>query len=324
MKYHSLVSKIVMLCLWLFLIFAGTGSYSFASAGDADRQPKVKNAGDPISIATLSEVEGTSIGQLMVQALIHNGYEVEDKTGSSASIAVMRQAILNKEVDLIFDYDGDAVSYAKFEELDAFRKPRLGWQLIHDYDLKHNQLVWLEPSEANNTFIIATTKQFAAANNIKEMHDFARYVNKGGEVKLITPSYWIDGDQNLPGMELLYGFKLNRKTQTIIAEGLNERMVAEGKDGANFCLVYANQGSLNELKMTVIDDPLNAELRYSYCPIIRQEVLTKYPEIASILNPIFTGITNDDARYLNEQVQVKGRPGREVAIEYLTKKGFLH
>jgi osmoprotectant transport system substrate-binding protein len=306
------------------LILTFTGTFGSASAADANNQPKIKNTGDPILIATLSEVEGTSVGQLMIQALIHNGYEVEDKTGSCASVSVMRHAILNKEVDMIFDYDGDAVSYGDFGDLDAFRQPRVGWKLIHDYDLKNNQLVWLEPSEANNTFIIATTNKFAAANNIKDMDDFARYVNNGSEVKLITPSYWIDGNQNLPRMEKLYGFKLNRETQTIIAEGLNERMVAEGKDGANFCLVFANQGSLNELKMTVIDDPKNAELRYSYCPIIRQEVLEKYPEIAGILNPIFAGITNDDARYLNEQVQVQGRPGREVAIEYLTKKGFMN
>ncbi|ATW27453.1 glycine betaine ABC transporter substrate-binding protein [Candidatus Formimonas warabiya] len=323
MKYKGIIGKLVLLGLLSVLILALAGCGSSESTGDANDQPKIKNAGDPISIATLSEVEGTSVGQLIVQALIHNGYEVEDKTGSAASVDVMRQAILNKEVDMIFDYDGDAVSYADFGDMDAFRQPGVGWKLIHDYDLEHNQLVWLEPSEANNTFIIATTKEFAAANNIKNMHDFARYVNEGGEVKLITPSYWIDGDQNLPGMEQLYGFKLDRNTQTIIAEGLNERMVAEGKDGANFCLVFANQGSLNELNMTVIDDPLNAELRYSYCPIIRQEVLDKYPEIADILNPIFKGITNDDARYLNEQVQVNGRPGPEVAIEYLTQKGFM-
>ena len=45
---------------------------------------EVVNEGDPIRITTLSELEGTSIGQVMVQALIANGFEVEDKTGSSA------------------------------------------------------------------------------------------------------------------------------------------------------------------------------------------------------------------------------------------------
>ena len=39
----------------------------------------------------------------MVQALIYNGYEVDDRTGASASVDVMRSALLNREVDLIWD-----------------------------------------------------------------------------------------------------------------------------------------------------------------------------------------------------------------------------
>ena len=51
--------------------------------------------------------------------------------------------------------------------------------------------------------------------------------------------------------------------------------------------------------------------------------MDKYPEIADILNPIFSGLTDEDVRWLNEQIQINGRPGSEVAIEYLTDKGFI-
>lgn len=70
--------------------------------------------------------------------------------------------------------------------LDDFRQPEVGWQLINEYDQEHNGIVWLPPSQANNTFAIATTKAIAEETGIEDLHDFADYVNNGGEVKLIT------------------------------------------------------------------------------------------------------------------------------------------
>ena len=38
----------------------------------SDENTEIVNAGDPIRVTTLSELEGTSVGQVMVQALIYN------------------------------------------------------------------------------------------------------------------------------------------------------------------------------------------------------------------------------------------------------------
>lgn len=288
---------------------------------------EVKNPGDPITISTIAETEGTSIGKLMVQALKANGYEVEDKTGTAANINVMREAVINGEVDMIFDYDGDAYWYlddaAQAPSLDDFRVPGKGFKIIQEYDLANNNITWLNPSQANNTFAIAVTNEFAEANNLEDLNDFAEYVNAGGFVKLITPSYWIDDDSNLPAIEKEYGFTLDRETQCVLVDGLNEKMVADGVDGANCCLVFACQGSLQALDMRALKDPKNAELIYAFCPVIANETLEKYPEIAEILNPIFEGLSDEDVVDLNCRIQVDGKPGDEAASEYLKAKGFI-
>lgn len=313
------------------MLLTGAMVVSMAACGKSDsgskgsdlqeEQIKIVNEGNPIRITTLSETEGTSVGQVLVQALIANGYEVEDRTGQSASVDVMREALLNKEVDMIWDYDGDAVSY--FEtSWDPFYIFKEGWQEIHDYDLENNNVVWLEPSPANNNGLIACTREFAEKNGLENMDDFAEYVNSGGEVICVAPDWWINGDFKLPLMEKKYGFDL-KEEQFIVVDGLNEKMVAEGVDNANFCLVFNNQGSLNELDMIAIEDNKNSVLRYSYCPVILKETLDKYPEIENILNPIFSELTDDDVRHLNEQVQIEGRAGSEVAVEFLKDKGYI-
>lgn len=318
----------VLLVGMMVLSLAACGKSSNEGAGSdsqeeqvQEEQTKVINEGDPIKITTLAETEGTSVGQVLVQALIANGFEVEDRTGQSASVSVMREALLNKEVDMIWDYDGDAVSYFD-TSWDPFYVFKEGWQAIHDYDLENNEVVWLEPSPANNNGLIACTREFAEEHGLKNMDDFAKYVNDGGEVICVAPDWWINGEYKLPLMEAKYGFEL-RDDQFIVVDGLNEKMVAEGVDNANFCLIFNNQGSLNELDMVAIEDNENSVLRYSYCPVVSKETLDKYPEIEDILNPIFSALSDDDVRYLNEQVQIEGRAGSEVAIEFLKDKGYI-
>lgn len=321
----------VLLCMALTSgLICGCGGKTSDSSNSSDsgkEETESKNPGDPIKISTLAETEGTSIGKLMVCALIANGYEVEDNTGTAANINVMREAVINGEVDLIFDYDGDAYWYldddAQAPSLDDFRTPGKGWEIIKAYDVEKNNITWLNPSQANNTFAIAVTNQFADENNIDDLHDFADYVNNGGEVKLITPAYWLDDDSNLPAIEKTYGFTLDREKQCQIVDGLNERMVAEGVDGVNCGLVFADQGSLLALDMRTIKDPEHAELIYAFCPVIANGTLEKYPEIEEILKPIFESLTDEDVISLNSQIQIDGKSGDDVANEYLKEKGYI-
>lgn len=320
------MKKRIFASLLFAALLAGVISGCSKESSD-EKEAESKNPGDPIKISTLAETEGTSIGKLMVCALIANGYEVEDNTGTAANINVMREAVINGEVDLIFDYDGDAYWYldddAQSPDLDDFRTPGKGWELIKAYDSEKNNITWLRPSKANNTFAIAVTNQFAEENNINDLHDFADYVNGGGEVKLITPSYWLDDDSNLPAIEKTYGFTLDREKQCQIADGLNEKMVAEGVDGVNCGLVFADQGSLLALDMRTIADPEHAELIYSFCPVIANETLEKYPEIEQILNPVFEALTDEDVIKLNSQIQIDGKSGDDAANEYLKEKGYI-
>ena len=52
-------------------------------------------------------------------------------------------------------------------------------------------------------------------------------------------------------------------------------------------------------------------------------MLEKYPEIRDIVEPIIKEVTDEDARWLAEQVEVEGRSGADVAIEYLTEHGWI-
>lgn len=315
------IAAMLILSMCLALVACGKQGDGEQTSTEDDKKVECPNEGDPIRFASFGDTAGTAFGQLIMQALIANGYEVEDHGGMD--VYAFRDALKADEIDMVMDYEGDAPSYMDLDDLTPFQKYMEGWKLVADWDLKENGLVWFEPSIANNVGVIVCRKDFAEENNLKNFGDFAEYVKNGGETLLVGPSFWIDGDYKFLLMEAAYDFKVDRETQVIYAEGTNEKMCAEGVDGVNFAVAWAHAGSLNALDMCYLVDEEETTMRYSYCPVIRQDVLELYPEIRDIVEPIIKEVTDDDARWLGEQIEVEGRSGEEVAIEYLTEHGWL-
>ncbi|KMT22930.1 glycine betaine ABC transporter substrate-binding protein [Clostridium cylindrosporum] len=277
-----------------------------------------------VIVSTMTDTEGSTLGQIIVQALKANGFEVEDNTGTLGSTKLNREAAIQRQADITVSYTGSGMYYMgdKTNVKDpAWRKLEDGYKLIRDFDKKQNNLVWLSPAKANNTELIAVTDKFAKENNIKNMNDFAKYVNKGGKVKLATLAYWAEPDGGLGDLEKAYGFKL-KKEQLVLGEFKAEQ-VASGVDGLNSIMVFTTDGILKELGMYIIEDPLKIPPYYAPTPVVSGETLEKYPQISKILNPIFENMTTDELMTMNAKVLSKGASGEEVAKEYLKQKGYI-
>jgi osmoprotectant transport system substrate-binding protein len=62
---------------------------------------------------------------------------------------------------------------------------------------------------------------------------------------------------------------------------------------------------------------------YAPAPIVRRELAEEYPQIATILEPVFATLDLETLQTLNSRIAVQGRSPRDVAREYLEEKGFL-
>ena len=62
---------------------------------------------------------------------------------------------------------------------------------------------------------------------------------------------------------------------------------------------------------------------YQPAPIIREEVLEMYPDIESILKPVFLSLDLVKLQTLNGKIVVEGQDAGAVAEEYLRANNFL-
>lgn len=311
-----------------FYIFALVLSLSILSAcnstGPEDSAGEV-NPDNPIVLGSFVDTEGGILGNMVLLALEEKGYTLTDKV-QFGTPDVHRKALLEDELDMGIDYTGNGQYYSEGFPEEIWGDSQEGYTSIKTYDEENNKLIWLQPAPANNTEMLAVKKDFAETNGLETLEDFAAYVNDGGEVKFITSQLFAEKNMGLLGMEKGYGFKLEADQLIMLPHGNTAETIsalANGTDGVNVALVYGTDGSLPDLDLLVLKDPLSIPPVFEPSVVVRAEIIEEYPEIKDIVEDVFKSLDLEKLQDMNKKVIVDGLSPKDVAKEHLTEEGFL-
>jgi len=280
---------------------------------------------EPVIVGSKIDTEGALLGQMIIKILEKGGIPWEDRTEFGPT-DVIRKAIISGEIDIYPEYTGNGQFFFSSDNPELWKNSTQGYNEVKKLDYSANKIVWLNPAPANNTWAIAVRKDLAEKENIKTLEDFADYANRGGEIKLACSEEFVSSEAALPAFEKSYGFTLG-KDQLLVLSGGNtaqtEKAAADQTDGVNFAMAYGTDGALAAFSLWVLTDTKEVQPVYEPAPIIREEMLKMYPEIESLLKPVFESLDLVTLQDLNGKIVVEGRDAGEVAEEYLILKGFL-
>ncbi|PLX40965.1 MAG: ABC transporter substrate-binding protein [Deltaproteobacteria bacterium] len=278
-----------------------------------------------VVVASKIDTEGALLGNMIIVALEASGIPVEDKTELGPT-PMVRKAISSGAIDIYPDYTGNGAFFFSLAEDPLWKDAGKGYEKVRALDLEKNNVVWLKPAPADNTWAIAARGDVAKANNIVTLEDFARYVNSGGEVKVAGSEEFVNSPAALPSFQKAYGFTLT-KEQLLTLSGGNtaqtEKAAAQGTNGVNFAMAYGTDGQLAALGLVVLEDTKGVQPVYAPSALVRKPILDANPEIRDILEPIFATLDRVTLQTLNAKIQVEGRDARKVAAQYLKDKGLI-
>jgi len=280
----------------------------------------------PVVVASKIDTEGALLGSMIVQILQNDGFVVNDRTQLGPT-DVIRRAITNDEIDLYPEYTGNGAFFFSDGPRDVWNDATAGYDAVRELDREANDIVWLQPAPANNTWAIAVREDLAEAEGLSTLEDLARFMNDGGQVKLAGSEEFAGRDDALPAFENAYGFEFSSDRLLLLSGGdtaVTAQAAARQTDGVNLAMAYGTDGQLSALGLRVLEDTLGVQPVYEPAPIIRAAVLEEYPEIADLLAPVFGGLTLEVLQGLNAAIQVEGRDASDVAQEYLNEHGFLN
>lgn len=268
--------------------------------------------------------ESAMIGQMIRLLLDARGVPTVDRMTLGAT-PVVRKALLEGEIDLYIEYTGNAGFFFNVANDPAWKDQQQGYALGARLDYAANRIVWLTPANASNAWALAVRSDVAAANHLKSMSDFARWVNGGGPVVLACSAEFANAG-TLRSLEKTYGFRMRPNQLIVLAGGETSATIgaaAARTDDINTAMVYGTDGGIVAAQLVLLEDDRHNQPVYAPVPIAREAVIRAYPQLAGIIKPLMVSLDSDTLRRLNARVQIDGESAQVVAADYLRAQGFM-
>ena len=304
------------------LLYAACGAGLIALAAPAQAPAQTR---DKVVVASKIDTEGGLLGQMIALMLERQGIPVENRVQLGPT-KVVRTALLSGEIDIYPEYTGNGAFFHGMENDPVWKAAPTAFETAKRLDAEKNKLVWLDRAPANNTWLIAVRGDLARREKLATMEDFAKLSQRPGVLKLAGSAEFVESAAALPSFERVYNFKLPRDQIIVLPGGdtaVTMRAAAQSVSGVNAAMVYGTDGSIAALDLVVMQDTKGAQIVYEPAPVIRADVLQRYPAIAPALARVFGSLSMSKLQALNAQIAVEGQPAREVAKRYLEQEGLL-
>ncbi len=313
-KVRANLLKLLGFVAILALVATGCG-------GGGGTSGKADLSGADITVGSKEFTEQLILGQITIQVLENAGATVTDQTRLAGSVAA-RQALESGEIDTYWDYTGTAwIIYLKHTE--PITGSQKQYEAVAKEDLKKNDIKWLPPAPANNTYAFAVRSEAYDDLGVKKISDFKQLINENPEeASVCGATEFLNRDDGLPGVEKLYGFEFPRDQLVKIELGLIPKAVDQG-ERCNFGEVFATDARIEGLDLKVIKDDKSFFPIYNPSLNVRKEVYEEYPEIEKVFAPVSKKLTTETLLKLNAQVDVEGQLPEDVAEQWLSENGFI-
>ncbi|MDO5369524.1 ABC transporter substrate-binding protein [Paracoccus sp. (in: a-proteobacteria)] len=277
-----------------------------------------------IVVSSKIDTEGGLLGNVILLALQDAGLPVQNRLQLGGT-PIVRDAIASGQIDIYPEYTGNAAFFHNEADSPVWKDAAQSYARAAELD-RAQDLVWLDPAPANNTWAIALRRDVAEANGLSTMSDFGAWVAGGGEVKLAASTEFVTSPAALPAFQATYGFQLSPAQLVQLSGGDTAATIAaaaQQTSGVNAAMVYGTDGGIEPAGLLVMGDDKAVQPFYQPAPVVRAEVLAEYPQIAEVLDPIFGGFDLVTLQELNARIQVGGEPAAAVAEDYLKRTGVI-
>jgi osmoprotectant transport system substrate-binding protein len=294
---------------------------SLALTGCTSATGTDESAGNDAPLAGLTGTVGAKdfseqyiLGNMVSILLNENGAETDYKT--IVGSANVRTALESGEFLGYWEYTG--TSWLAYNEKDA---PVAGVQAQYDAVKEldaANGVAWLDGAPFNNTYAFAIRSDKAKELGVTSLSDVAML--PVADQTFCVESEFAARPDGWEGVKTTYG--MPDATTVTLDTGAIYSVTADGKD-CNFGEVFATDGRIKALDLTVMADDKSYFPVYQGAFTLMQTTLDEYPGIADIINELTALLTDQVMQTLNAQADVDGDDPADIARTFLVEQGLI-
>jgi len=144
----------------------------FACAAALGLGVGVAQAQSPVVVSSKIDTEGSVLGQLIIQTLEANGVPTENRLQLGGT-SIVREAIKAGEIDIYPEYTGNGAFFFDRADEPGWNDAETAYQTVRELDRERNDLIWLQPAQANNTWAMSVRRDLAEAEGLETLDDLA-------------------------------------------------------------------------------------------------------------------------------------------------------
>lgn len=267
-----------------------------------------------ITVGSKNFTESLILAEMYSLALESAGYSVDRKLNLGGTL-VAHEALKKGEIDMYPEYTGTGL-------INVLQlPPESDANIVYDKVAKGYKdqfnLVWLEPTKANNSQGLVTTKKVAEQYNLYKISDLPKHT---AELNFAAVPEFEEREDGLKGLVKNYG-EMKFKSLKLFDYGVKYRVILNGE--ADVTVGFTTDGDLTNKNLVLLEDDKKFWPPYFVAPVIRGEVHVKDPAIAKVLNGVSSKLNNETVQALNAEVDIEKREYADVAREFLEQQGLI-
>jgi osmoprotectant transport system substrate-binding protein len=276
--------------------------------------------GPTIVVGSKNFTEQYILGNMYAQALQANGFNAETKL-DLGSEQIADKALQDGQIDLYPEYTGTAlVAIVPFKgNPSSLNSPQATYEAAKKLYAKRSPAdTMLTPAPFNNTYGIFVRKSVAEDDNLTNMEQLSK---ASKNLTFISYSEFQNRSDGYPNVKKNYPAFDFKQIEIVNQLGLRYSGLESG-DG-DVGVGFTTDGQLTSPQLVVMKDPKSIWPFYYPAPVVRSDVLKKYPKIKGVLNEVSASLDVEKMRKLNAQVDLDQEDPEDVAAEYLEKEGIV-
>jgi len=278
-------------------------------------------SGVSLSVGGKEFTEQLILCEITAQALESAGAEVDRNCGLNGT-APTRAALESGDIDLYWEYTGTGW-VTHLGETEAVDDPAQLFEQVAEADAERNDISWIAPAPAIKSYAVAAASETAEELGVETLSDYAELASSDpDQASFCGAAEFFGRDDGWPGLKEAYGFDLPGGDVSELAAGPIYNAIDE-QDPCNFGEVFATDGRIANLDLTVLEDDQQFFLAYNPAVSIRSDVLQENPEIEDVLAPVAEALTDETLQNLNYQLDGEGETEDQIANDWLTEQGFV-
>ncbi len=269
---------------------------------------------ETVTIGSKNFTESIILADMMADMIAAKTHLQVDKKLNLGGTMFAHKALLNDEIDMYPEYTGTA--YVDILHLKKAETPAQVYQDVKKAYLKKFHVVWLAPFGFNNTNALMVNQQFAKKHQLQTISDIVPISNR---MSIGVVGDFLRRPDGYPGLKKVY--HIHFASVKLMSTGL--MYLALKNNNVDAIMGFSTDGRITAYHLVMLKDNKHLFPPYYAAPIIREQTLKKYPQIAAALKPLAGLINTETMQQLNYQVDVEKKSPDQVAMRFLQQHGLV-